>query len=279
MSTVEAMASPAVPPSRTGTRSRMFSWALAAGLTRVPTGRAGRGIPRRAGRRPTTVARRLGPTRRTTHRSVAVASRQLELGHLAVVVRAERLDAGGHELLRAQRLAGVGQRLVVVVHRDLGQLDTTVLQGPAGRRRGLDVVVDAGSGHRRAELLRGQDEVRLVGRDARPRARDAGRQVRQRRVGATAPGKGQRDKEGGAGGERGSRGRPDGIRALVHRYPERVSEPDRPRDTTAARLASEAPLARGAVVAALSAVVLGFTFVPQLLGLALAGLSLVRRES
>jgi hypothetical protein len=57
-----------------------------------------------------------------------------------------------------------------------------------------------------------------------------------------------------------------------------VSEPDRPRDTTAARLAAEAPLARGAVVAALSAVVLGFTFVPQLLGLALAGLSLVRRE-
>ena len=58
-----------------------------------------------------------------------------------------------------------------------------------------------------------------------------------------------------------------------------MSEPDRPRDTTAARLASEAPLARGAVVASLSAVVLGFTFVPQLLGLALAGLSLVRRES
>ena len=57
-----------------------------------------------------------------------------------------------------------------------------------------------------------------------------------------------------------------------------MSEPDRPRDTTAARLASEAPLARGAVVASLSAVVLGFTFVPQLLGLALAGLSLVRRE-
>jgi hypothetical protein len=57
-----------------------------------------------------------------------------------------------------------------------------------------------------------------------------------------------------------------------------VSEPDRPRDTTAARLASEAPLARGAVVASLSAVVLGFTFVPQLLGLALAGLSLARRE-
>ena len=57
-----------------------------------------------------------------------------------------------------------------------------------------------------------------------------------------------------------------------------MSEPDRPRITTAARLASQAPLARGAVVASLSAVVLGFTFVPQLLGLALAGLSLARRE-
>jgi len=57
-----------------------------------------------------------------------------------------------------------------------------------------------------------------------------------------------------------------------------VSEPDRPRDTTAARLASEAPLARGAVVASLSAVVFGFVFLPQLLGLALAGLSLARRE-
>jgi hypothetical protein len=57
-----------------------------------------------------------------------------------------------------------------------------------------------------------------------------------------------------------------------------VSEPDRPRETTAARLASQAPLARGAVVASLSAVAVGFTFVPQLLGLALAGLSLARRE-
>jgi hypothetical protein len=57
-----------------------------------------------------------------------------------------------------------------------------------------------------------------------------------------------------------------------------VSEPDRPRDAARPRLAAEAPLARGAVVASLSAVVLGFTFVPQLLGLALAGLSLVRRE-
>ena len=45
------------------------------------------------------------------------------------------------------------------------------------------------------------------------------------------------------------------------------------------RFASEAPLARGAVVASLAAVVFGFTFVPQLLGLALAGLSLARREA
>jgi hypothetical protein len=44
------------------------------------------------------------------------------------------------------------------------------------------------------------------------------------------------------------------------------------------RLASDAPLARGAVVASLAAVVFGFTFVPQLLGLALAGLSLAHRE-
>jgi Cu/Ag efflux pump CusA len=44
------------------------------------------------------------------------------------------------------------------------------------------------------------------------------------------------------------------------------------------RLAGAAPLARGAVVAAVAAVVLGFTFVPQLLALALAGLSLARRE-
>lgn len=47
---------------------------------------------------------------------------------------------------------------------------------------------------------------------------------------------------------------------------------------TALRLAGDAPLARGAVVASLAGVVFGFTFVPQLLGLALAGLSLARRE-
>ncbi|HET8987425.1 MAG TPA: hypothetical protein VFN43_02850 [Humibacillus sp.] len=44
------------------------------------------------------------------------------------------------------------------------------------------------------------------------------------------------------------------------------------------RLAGEAPLARGAVVASLASVVFGFTFVPQLLGLSLAGLSLAHRE-
>ncbi|EWT01270.1 hypothetical protein N865_05385 [Intrasporangium oryzae NRRL B-24470] len=44
------------------------------------------------------------------------------------------------------------------------------------------------------------------------------------------------------------------------------------------RLATEAPLARGAVVAALSGIVLGFCFLPQLLGLALAGLSIARGE-
>ena len=56
-----------------------------------------------------------------------------------------------------------------------------------------------------------------------------------------------------------------------------MTEPDHPRDP-AARLAAEAPLARAAVVASLASVVVGLTFVPQLLGLALAGLSLARRE-
>lgn len=44
------------------------------------------------------------------------------------------------------------------------------------------------------------------------------------------------------------------------------------------RLAGEAPLARGAVIASLAGVVLGFCFVPQVLGMALGGLSLARRE-
>ncbi|WP_256794949.1 hypothetical protein [Terrabacter sp. Ter38] len=57
-----------------------------------------------------------------------------------------------------------------------------------------------------------------------------------------------------------------------------MSEPDRPRDAASARWGAEAPIARGAVVASLSAVVFGFVFLPQLLGLALAGISLVRRE-
>ena len=54
--------------------------------------------------------------------------------------------------------------------------------------------------------------------------------------------------------------------------------PDVDAEPTGVRLASEAPLARGAVVASLASVVLGFVFVPQLLGLALAGLSLAHRE-
>ena len=57
-----------------------------------------------------------------------------------------------------------------------------------------------------------------------------------------------------------------------------MSETDRPRDASSARLATEAPLARGALAASLAGVVFGFTFLPQLLGLALAGLSLARRE-
>ncbi len=62
-----------------------------------------------------------------------------------------------------------------------------------------------------------------------------------------------------------------------------MTEPDRPHEPTgdvASRLGllAEAPLARGAVIAAMLGVVAGFTFVPQLIGLALAGLSLARRE-
>ncbi|MDN5765791.1 MAG: hypothetical protein L0H96_07700 [Humibacillus sp.] len=43
-------------------------------------------------------------------------------------------------------------------------------------------------------------------------------------------------------------------------------------------LADEAPLARGALVVSLVGVVFGFTFLPQLVALALAGLSLARGE-
>jgi uncharacterized membrane protein len=45
------------------------------------------------------------------------------------------------------------------------------------------------------------------------------------------------------------------------------------------RLGDEAPLARAAVWASVTAVALGFCFVPQLLGLALAGLSLAREPA
>ena len=57
-----------------------------------------------------------------------------------------------------------------------------------------------------------------------------------------------------------------------------MSDTDRPHDAASAQLASEAPLARGAVLVSLSGAVFGFVFLPQLLGLALAGLSLARRE-
>lgn len=43
-------------------------------------------------------------------------------------------------------------------------------------------------------------------------------------------------------------------------------------------MAGEAPLARGAVVAAVVAVPLGWCFLPQVLGMALSLLSLARRE-
>lgn len=43
-------------------------------------------------------------------------------------------------------------------------------------------------------------------------------------------------------------------------------------------LANEAPLARGALVVSFVGVVFGFTFLPQLVALALAGLSLARGE-
>lgn len=45
------------------------------------------------------------------------------------------------------------------------------------------------------------------------------------------------------------------------------------------RLAGAAPLARAAVWASVTGVVLGFTFLPQVLGLALAGLSLTREPA
>ena len=42
------------------------------------------------------------------------------------------------------------------------------------------------------------------------------------------------------------------------------------------RLASEAPLARSALAVAVAGVIFGFCFVPQLLGIALGGISLTR---
>lgn len=52
-----------------------------------------------------------------------------------------------------------------------------------------------------------------------------------------------------------------------------MTEHDHP---SRARLADEAPLARAAVWVSVTAVALGFCFVPQLLGLALGALSLTR---
>jgi hypothetical protein len=64
-----------------------------------------------------------------------------------------------------------------------------------------------------------------------------------------------------------------------------VNDEDRPQADerqyavgSAPRLASDAPLARAAVVVSMAGVVFGLTFLPQLLGLALGGLSLARRE-
>jgi hypothetical protein len=70
-----------------------------------------------------------------------------------------------------------------------------------------------------------------------------------------------------------------GLREDVHRYPERVNDADRPDGPSGPTgLFAETPLAAGSVAAGLAGVVLGFVFAPQLLALALGGLSLVRRE-
>jgi hypothetical protein len=70
-----------------------------------------------------------------------------------------------------------------------------------------------------------------------------------------------------------------GLRQGVHRYPERVNDADRPEEPSGPTgLFAETPLAAGSVAAGLAGVVLGFVFVPQLLALALGGLSLARRE-
>lgn len=51
-----------------------------------------------------------------------------------------------------------------------------------------------------------------------------------------------------------------------------------PCDARDVHFAAEAPLARGAVAVALAAVVFGWCFLPQVLGMALGGISLARRE-
>ncbi|MDC5699294.1 hypothetical protein OO014_18760 [Intrasporangium calvum] len=55
-----------------------------------------------------------------------------------------------------------------------------------------------------------------------------------------------------------------------------MSAADHPSRLGGARLAEEAPLARAALAASLVGVVFGFCFAPQLIGLALGGLSMAR---
>jgi uncharacterized protein YqgC (DUF456 family) len=55
-----------------------------------------------------------------------------------------------------------------------------------------------------------------------------------------------------------------------------VTQHDHAPDVGGVRLSEEAPLARAAVWASLAGVVLGFLFLPQVLGLALGGISLTR---
>ncbi|MEO5744639.1 MAG: hypothetical protein ABIQ53_08650 [Terracoccus sp.] len=66
-----------------------------------------------------------------------------------------------------------------------------------------------------------------------------------------------------------------------------MTEPDHPPSSPEAvdrlpgerfSLASDAPLARGALAVSMVGVVFGFVFLPQLLALALAGLSLAREK-
>lgn len=55
-----------------------------------------------------------------------------------------------------------------------------------------------------------------------------------------------------------------------------MTSPDHPRYRLAGPSGDTAPVARAAVASAVAGVLFGFCFVPQLLGLALGGISLVR---